>query len=124
MQHRNRLSNLTSRTFNIALGIALAGSVVSMSSGASAQAFPFPSRNSQTGNGRFFTSSLTTHELRAQYTRWKQLFLDTTCANNQIRVKYPESAAPDVPNDTRSEGIGYGMLIAAYMGDQTTFQGL
>ena len=43
--------------------------------------------------------------------RWTNLFLDKTCANNQIRVKYPESAAPDVANDTRSEGIGYGMPL-------------
>src|SRR5438128_2216836 len=103
MQHRTRLSHLTSRASAIAVGMALSGSIVSTTSRASAQAVPFPSTNVPAGNGRFVTSALTTHELRAQYARWKQLFLDTTCPNNQIRVKYPESTAPDVTNDTRSE---------------------
>src|SRR5690606_31681178 len=30
----------------------------------------------------------------------------------------------NVGEDTRSEGIGYGMIISAYMGDKATFDGL
>ena len=124
MQYRLRLSSLTNRVANVALGLVVTATAVTSASKASAQAFPFPSSNTQATNGRFVTPVLTTYELKAQYARWQQLFLDKTCANNQIRVKYPESGPPDVVNDTRSEGIGYGMIIAAYMGDQTTFQGL
>jgi len=120
MQHRTHLTELTRRASGIALGFAVATTISSAAVRASAQAFPFPSSN-QPGNGTVTTTVLTTHELRAQYARWKQLFI-ATCPNNQLRVQYPENVGP--ANDTRSEGIGYGMLIAAYMGDQQTFQGL
>ncbi|HET6149346.1 MAG TPA: glycosyl hydrolase family 8 [Polyangia bacterium] len=49
------------------------------------------------------------------YLRWKNTFV----TNNPTRVVRPENG-----NDTVSEGIGYGMLIAVYMGDRTLFDGL
>ena len=49
------------------------------------------------------------------YLRWKTRFVVTS--GNQSRVVRPE-------NQTVSEGIGYGMLIAVYMGDRTLFDGL
>jgi endo-1,4-beta-D-glucanase Y len=88
---------------------------------ASAQTFPFPSSNAAAGNGRFTTTVLTSSEIQDLYDRWKQNFIGT-CPNNELRVVYPENVGP--ANDTRSEGVGYGMVIAAYMGDQATFQGL
>ena len=51
------------------------------------------------------------------YLRWKTRFVVTS--GNQSRVVRPENQ-----NDTVSEGIGYGMLIAVYMGDRTLFDGL
>ncbi|MFB9055113.1 glycosyl hydrolase family 8 [Mariniflexile ostreae] len=51
------------------------------------------------------------------YTSWKSKYT-THCNANSIRVKF------DNPNETVSEGIGYGMLIAAYAGDQTLLDGL
>jgi endo-1,4-beta-D-glucanase Y len=51
------------------------------------------------------------------YLRWKNRFVVTS--GNQSRVVRPENQ-----NDTVSEGIGYGMLIAVYMGDKTLFDGL
>lgn len=118
MQHRTRLSHLTSSVSGIALGVAVSGSIVATSTQASAQAFKFPSSNVQAGNGLFTTPVLTTHELRAQYAQWKTNFL-VACNAGELRVQYPESG-----KDTRSEAMGYGMVIAAYMGDQTTFDGL
>jgi endo-1,4-beta-D-glucanase Y len=64
------------------------------------------------------TNVLTTHELRAQYEEWKTRFIER-CPQGDARMRYPESG-----NDTRSEGVGYGMVIAAYFGDQATFDGL
>lgn len=51
------------------------------------------------------------------YVRWKNTFVTGTGSNT--RVQRPENA-----NDTVSEGIAYGMLIAAMMGDKTLFDGL
>jgi endo-1,4-beta-D-glucanase Y len=51
------------------------------------------------------------------YNQWKSTFV--VGSGNTTRVQRPENA-----DDTVSEGIGYGMLIAVYMGDQTLFNGL
>ncbi len=100
----------------LGMGVVAAGLLVSGT--ASAQAaprFPFPSGNTNA----LSSGSLTSHELRAQYNTWKATFLQN-CGDGSIRLQYPENEG----NDTRSEGIGYGMVIAAYMGDQATFDGL
>jgi endoglucanase len=92
---------------------------ISASSVASAQdaAFPFPSTNISSGQT---TGVLTSHELRADYQRWReQLIQRCPAPNNDARMRYPESG-----DDTRSEGVGYGMVISAYMGDKETFDGL
>jgi endo-1,4-beta-D-glucanase Y len=51
------------------------------------------------------------------YLHWKTTFVTGT--GNSTRVQRPENG-----NDTVSEGIAYGMLIAAMMGDKTLFDGL
>jgi endo-1,4-beta-D-glucanase Y len=51
------------------------------------------------------------------YNQWKSTFV--VGSGTSTRVQRPENA-----DDTVSEGIGYGMLIAVYMGDQTLFNGL
>jgi endo-1,4-beta-D-glucanase Y len=44
-------------------------------------------------------------------------------AGGNLRVKRPSEPVLDT-NSTVSEGIGYGMIVAVFMGDQTTFDGL
>jgi endo-1,4-beta-D-glucanase Y len=51
------------------------------------------------------------------YNIWKQTFV--VPGGGGMRVQRPENN-----NDTVSEGIAYGMLIAVYMNDQTLFDGL
>jgi endo-1,4-beta-D-glucanase Y len=51
------------------------------------------------------------------YNTWKKMFV--TGSGSSTRVIRPENA-----NDTVSEGIGYGMLIAVYMGDKDLFDAL
>jgi endo-1,4-beta-D-glucanase Y len=51
------------------------------------------------------------------YNKWKSTFV--TGSGSSTKVIRPENG-----NDTVSEGIGYGMLIAVYVGDQTLFDGL
>jgi endo-1,4-beta-D-glucanase Y len=119
MMHR-RISFRT-RAQNVALraalgaGLIVAGVAASGEANAQQARFPFPSSNTSA----LKTGALTTLELKALYQSWKDSFLDP-CADGSIRVQYPENAG----NDTRSEGVGYGMVIAAYMGDKPTFDGL
>jgi len=51
------------------------------------------------------------------YNKWKTTFV--TGSGSSTKVIRPENG-----NDTVSEGIGYGMLIAVAVGDQTLFDGL
>jgi endo-1,4-beta-D-glucanase Y len=55
------------------------------------------------------------------YNRWKHTFVTSNGAGggNNLRVQRPENS-----NDTVSEGIGYGMLIAANMNDKALFDSL
>lgn len=51
------------------------------------------------------------------YQRWKKTFV--VAAGGGLRVQRPENG-----NDSVSEGIAYGMLIAVYMNDRALFDGL
>jgi endo-1,4-beta-D-glucanase Y len=51
------------------------------------------------------------------YNTWKTNFV-ASCSNGRYRVKF------DNQSQTVSEGIGYGMLLAAYASDRTLFDGL
>jgi endo-1,4-beta-D-glucanase Y len=55
--------------------------------------------------------------LADMYVQWKAKFV--TGSGSSTRVQRPENS-----NDTVSEGIGYGMLIAVALGDKTLFDGL
>lgn len=77
--------------------------------------FPFP-RDQGVGtcvkpagaSGRFWVDA---------YLKWKRTFVVT--AGSGLRVQRPENN-----NDSVSEGIAYGMLIAVYMNDKALFDGL
>ncbi len=112
---RTRIQNVALRA---AVGVGLVAGAVAATGDAHAQAapqFPFPSGNTTA----IRTGALTTLELRAQYEAWKTNFV-RACPDGSARVAYPENEG----EDTRSEGIGYGLVIAAYMGDQPTFDAL
>ncbi len=51
------------------------------------------------------------------YTEWRNNYTES-CGGGMYRVKFDE------PNRTVSEGIGYGMQLAAYAADKTLFDGL
>ena len=51
------------------------------------------------------------------YNTWKTSFTQN-CTSGQVRVLFDNTA------ETVSEGIGYGMLLAAYAADKTLFDGL
>jgi endo-1,4-beta-D-glucanase Y len=64
--------------------------------------------NVPAASGRFLVNA---------YNNWKARFVTGTGANTKVQ-------RPENGNDTVSEGIAYGMLLAAYMGDKTLFDGL
>jgi endo-1,4-beta-D-glucanase Y len=61
-------------------------------------------------------------EVRTAYAKFKTDLLTTDGANGFIRVRRPNSGDP--VNSTNSEGIGYGMIAAVYLDDQTVFDQL
>jgi endo-1,4-beta-D-glucanase Y len=60
----------------------------------------------------------------AAYSTWKTQFVTAagTDGGAALRVQDPNDTTN--PNRTVSEGIGYGMIIAAYMADRALFDGL
>ena len=57
--------------------------------------------------------------VQAVYNAWKGSFVTSSGAGGGLRVQRNQNS-----NDTVSEGIGYGMLAAVYLGDRPTFDGL
>ena len=59
-------------------------------------------------------------EIRTSYAEWKRRYLTSEGAGRDLRVKMPgyKNGA------TTSESMGYGMLLAAYLGDRPAFDGL
>ncbi|TDO83879.1 putative secreted protein (Por secretion system target) [Flavobacterium chryseum] len=80
-----------------------------------AQTQPFPANKVYT-NGIMATNK---NNIDAQnnYNTWKTNFVEA-CSNQRYRVKFDNSS------QTVSEGIGYGMLLSAYMADRLLFDGL
>lgn len=80
-----------------------------------AQTKPFPANIIYT-NGTMATTK-NSQDASDNYDIWKTNFV-TNCSNGRYRIKFDDGSK------TVSEGIGYGMLLAAYKGDQTLFDGL
>ena len=80
-----------------------------------AQTQPFPA-NLTFSNGLMPTNK-NDADASSSYSTWKTNFIEA-CSNGRYRVRF------DNPNETVSEGIGYGMLLTAYKADQDTFDGL
>ncbi len=69
------------------------------------------------GSNGFFPTTVTEANAQSAYDSWKATYLGD-CGTNGLRVKH------DDLNNTVSEGIGYGALLAAAWGDKTTFDGV
>jgi endo-1,4-beta-D-glucanase Y len=81
---------------------------------------PFP----QHGFGNFcsYTTQAKDEAARVAYQTWKDVTVTADGAGGFLRVKKPDSGA--IVGSTASEGIGYGMILAVYFGDQALFDGL
>jgi hypothetical protein len=80
--------------------------------------FPFP-RNAALGNSCTKPAGADGKYIIDMFLKWKATFVTSDGAGGGLRVKRTEAQ-----NDSVSEGIAYGMLIAVYMGDKPLFDGL
>lgn len=95
------------------------GSSGGTAGGTGSGAFPFP-RNAPSDYCIY--PSYDNGDVRDAYTLWKETVITSEGAGGFLRVKKPDSGS--VIGSTVSEGIGYGMLLAVYMGDQEVFDNL
>jgi endo-1,4-beta-D-glucanase Y len=87
--------------------------------------FPFPQNRSMAGC--VFPTGNLNADVVAAYNQWKNDTVTTNGANGFRRVQRTSSDGVSMStpaNSTVSEGIGYGMLIAVYMNDQSLFDDL
>ena len=82
--------------------------------------FPFP-QNRTSAHCSYPTYK--NSDVTAAYQKWKADTVTSDGAGGHLRVQRPKDSGL-APNSTVSEGIGYGMIIAVYMNDQTLFDGL
>lgn len=100
------------------LGATLAGiASLFVSASASAQSNPFPT-SAHYAQG-FVPAAVTTAVVQSSYDTWKANYLLDDCGNGYYRV---DNSNGD--GSTFSEGQGYGMVLTAYFGDKTAFDGL
>jgi endo-1,4-beta-D-glucanase Y len=78
--------------------------------------FTFP-QSKASGSCTLTTVANASATTMSAYNSWKSTYV--VSGSPGLRVQRPENG-----NDTVSEGIGYGMLAAVYVGDQATFDGL
>src|ERR1700760_3634605 len=72
---------------------------------------PFPQNVTYAYGLKASTSALSSSDVLVAYNSWFGSFYNN-CGGGKCRIEF------DNTSQTVSEGIGYGMLIAAYMGDQ------
>jgi endo-1,4-beta-D-glucanase Y len=85
------------------------------------ESFPFPQNRQSTRCS--YPSAYDNGDVAAAYRQWKTDTVTSSGAGGFLRVQRPNDPGL-LPGSTVSEGIGYGMLIAVYMGDQALFDGL
>ena len=90
--------------FSVLFGVYLLG-----------QERPFP-QNVDYPHG-YQAAGISTDTVRAMYERWKSEFIRE--CNGMYRVR-----CTDDTTETRSEGMGYGMLLSAYFGERGVFDSL
>jgi endo-1,4-beta-D-glucanase Y len=77
--------------------------------------FPFPQH--RFGASCAYPANCSDADVTLAWTNWRKAFVTT--AGSALRVRRTSNS-----NDTVSEGIGYGMMAAAFMADRATFDGL
>jgi len=101
--------------------------IFSLAKEASAQSYPFP-QNVDYSFGLAKPAGVSQQHVVAAYNHWKENYVTSSGACGFRRVifdYYPGTTRGKADRSrTVSEGIAYGMLISAYMGDRTLFDDL
>jgi hypothetical protein len=87
--------------------------------------FPFPQNRQM--SGCIYPAAYDNNDVMTAYTKWKADLVTSNGAGGFQRVQRTSSDGVNANtplNSTVSEGIGYGMIIAVYMGDHTLFDNL
>jgi endo-1,4-beta-D-glucanase Y len=100
--------------------VASAGTSAGGAANPTGASFPFPV-NATSAYCDYVTDYDPT-KVRDAYEDWKATTVTSDGAGGHLRVWKPDSGT--VIGSTVSEGIGYGMLLAVYMDDQTVFDEL
>ncbi len=82
--------------------------------------FPFP--QSVHSSNCTYPAAANKDDVITAYNQWKTAVVTADGAGGYLRIKKPDSGS--VIGSSVSEGIGYGMLLAVYMGDQYLFDNL
>ena len=106
------------------LGLAgLLGLFVFSAQAGAASAYPYPQNRTYAYGGKpnFAGSSWANDNanILTKWNAWKAANVTASGAGGFLRVQRPSNG-----NDTVSEGISYGMIMAVYFDDQATFNGL
>jgi endo-1,4-beta-D-glucanase Y len=91
----------------------------------STTAFPFPQNRQKAGC--IYPTGYLNSDVQAVYAKWKADLVTSNGASGFRRVQRTSTDGQDTCrpiNSSVSEGIGYGMLIAVYMDDQSLFDDL
>jgi endo-1,4-beta-D-glucanase Y len=96
------------------------GSGAGGATGTGGARFPFP--QNLKGDRCVLPTTYDNDKVRTAYQQWKDATITSEGAGGFLRVKKPDSGT--VIGSTVSEGIGYGMILAAYMNDPAVFDGL
>jgi endo-1,4-beta-D-glucanase Y len=82
--------------------------------------YPFP-QNVRSSNC-IYPRGASIDDVVTAYNQWKSAVVTADGAGGYLRIKKPDSGS--VIGSTVSEGIGYGMILAVFMGDQYLFDNL
>ncbi len=99
---------------------ATGGSVTVGGATGGSSAYPFP-QNVRSSHCTY-PRNANANDVVTAYQQWKTAVVTSDGAGGYLRIKKPDSGT--VIGSTVSEGIGYGMLLAVYMGDQTLLDNL
>lgn len=103
-------------------GSSTGGGGTSNTAGTSAANANFPFPQNVRSSYCTYPRNANASDVVAAYADWKAAVVTADGAGGFLRVKKPDSGS--VIGSTVSEGIGYGMLLAVYMGDQELLDNL
>jgi len=117
LRDRSRARPRTHPVLSLAPFALAFGALLLLPGVALAQRRPFPQNGGYTYG--FLPNTVGAKDALASYRAWKAKYLKSDCGGGTYRVEFTSPRGSTV-----SEGQGYGMVLTAYFGDRTEFDGL